>query len=247
MIKKYRNPPIVDAVCEFRFAPDSPWDLAHPGLIYSELQEHYPRRISNPPPQELISISVGGSAVSPPPPPFQELRFWRQDSEDGVIVVATNRLAIAKYPPYRSCESFLGVIQESYQTYLRVAEPKSLERVGLRYINEFAFDFEPVNLNDFFEYYPHLGPDLPQDYAGTQIAMDFLFRDKQDRARLLLGVSPVEGSITVRLDIDYFPTVLSSVPLQETTNWLNYAHSEIGNLFEGCLTDATREMCGGEI
>lgn len=30
MVRKYKNPPIIEALCEFQFGPDSSWDLAMP-------------------------------------------------------------------------------------------------------------------------------------------------------------------------------------------------------------------------
>ncbi|MGC8838175.1 MAG: hypothetical protein ACP5UM_07135 [Anaerolineae bacterium] len=37
MGRKYKDPPLMEAVCEFRLAADSPWDLTIPGLIYEKL------------------------------------------------------------------------------------------------------------------------------------------------------------------------------------------------------------------
>ena len=44
MRRKYRNPPIIEAVCEFRLAPDSKWDLTIPGLVYEKVSKEFPNK-----------------------------------------------------------------------------------------------------------------------------------------------------------------------------------------------------------
>lgn len=35
--RRYSNPPIEEAVCEFRFLPAEEWDLTMPGRLQSEI------------------------------------------------------------------------------------------------------------------------------------------------------------------------------------------------------------------
>ena len=46
MSKQYQNPPVVEALCEFRFAKDCISDPAIPGLLYSKknISDHFPIR-----------------------------------------------------------------------------------------------------------------------------------------------------------------------------------------------------------
>ena len=44
MPKKYRNPPLIEAVIEFRIMPDSPWDLTIHGLIYEKIKKTFPHK-----------------------------------------------------------------------------------------------------------------------------------------------------------------------------------------------------------
>ncbi|QMS90513.1 hypothetical protein HUN01_24125 [Nostoc edaphicum CCNP1411] len=39
--RQYPNPPIEEAVCEFRFAPDPAWNLTIPGLFYEKIKDFY--------------------------------------------------------------------------------------------------------------------------------------------------------------------------------------------------------------
>jgi uncharacterized protein (TIGR04255 family) len=44
MGKRYANPPLVEAVCEFRLAAETLWDLAIPGLLYEKIKNKFPIR-----------------------------------------------------------------------------------------------------------------------------------------------------------------------------------------------------------
>jgi len=44
MGKKYKNPPLVEALCEFYFIPQQLYDLTIPGLFYDEIKEDFPEK-----------------------------------------------------------------------------------------------------------------------------------------------------------------------------------------------------------
>ena len=44
MSRQYIKPPVVEAVCEFRFSPDTKWDLTIPGLVYEKVQGQFPHK-----------------------------------------------------------------------------------------------------------------------------------------------------------------------------------------------------------
>jgi uncharacterized protein (TIGR04255 family) len=44
MGKRYKKPPIVEALFEFQFVPGREWDLTIPGLIYKKVKRRFPNR-----------------------------------------------------------------------------------------------------------------------------------------------------------------------------------------------------------
>lgn len=42
MVRKYKHPPIVEALCEFQFIPSQPWDITIPGLLYDRINSEFP-------------------------------------------------------------------------------------------------------------------------------------------------------------------------------------------------------------
>ena len=44
MSRRYKNSPIIEAICEFQFEENSEWDLTVPGLVYDRVQNEFPIR-----------------------------------------------------------------------------------------------------------------------------------------------------------------------------------------------------------
>lgn len=44
MGRKYRNPPLIEALCEFQFVPTQPWDLTIPGFFYEKVKNDFPAK-----------------------------------------------------------------------------------------------------------------------------------------------------------------------------------------------------------
>lgn len=248
----YPYPPIQEAVCELRFpAGPNTWDLVFPGLIYSELRESFPRRIQQEQPEQVFSVSFGNPQQFlggfHPGDPSQAMKIWKQDSEDGAITIAPNRLSISNYPPYPGWEDFHSSIEKAYAAYRSIAAPGSIERVGLRYINVLNFGTNAISPAAFFNYYPNIGESLPQANQNIRMSVEFAYQDLRDIARLQLATRPgsTDNSIAVQLDIDYFLVISGSIGLEQIGEWLHEAHSAIVDLFEGSITEQTREMFRG--
>ena len=249
---QYAKPPIQEAVCEFRF-PVGPvtWDLAFPGLIYNQLSDSFPRRIQPEQPQQIFSVAVGNPQQMMggfhPGDPSQALRIWKEGPDDGVITIAPYRLSISNYRPYPGWPEFKNYIDQAYAAYRQVAQPASVERVGLRYINLIDFGTSGITLGQFFHYFPNIGGSLPQNNQNVRMSAEFAYQQGRDIARLQLATmpGPNTNSIAVHLDIDYFLVTPGTVGLDQVAEWLEDAHTTIRDLFEGSITEQTQQMFQG--
>lgn len=259
MRNKYKIPPIREAVCEFRFRSDVAYDIAVPGLVYNALREEFPDRLHSPldvgqPRITFGSIRLGSPQEGSPQAGIGEaiqvvqgLRFWRKDSLDGVIILGQDRLSISHYAPYRSWEAFQPDILQAFEAYKSEASPDSIQRIGLRYINEIHFAQEFVDPEEFFNYYPNLGGDLPQDYSGLNMIVQFAYEEDRDRLRLSLTTRPDSDKpgLIAQLDLDYSVLLPGAVPTDAVPGWLDLAHNHIEHVFESCLTDKLRAKFEG--
>ena len=250
MSQQYQNPPIREAVCEFRYQEGTHWDWAAPGQIYAALASEFPRRL--PIEQGNGSPNVQLSQVSPPVLQqlvlrlgFQgEARFWRESDESGHIAVSPYRLGVHHRKPYPSWKGFSEIIGKCAKAYQEVLKPTKVQRIGLRYINDINLGRGTVELEDFFDFYPFVGHTISQNLSRFQCMIQINFEDARDSLTLQIMRTrqPEGGNAQVTLDLDYFLVQPDSIELSETTEWLETAHSNLESVFEGCLKDSAREL-----
>lgn len=254
MTQQYPNPPVREVVCEFRYEEDGNWDGASPGMVYAALRDEFPRRLTedrpaSPPPP---SPSAQASRLLPPGVqqvglrviPEPSLRFWRQDDESGVFSVTPYRLAVSHFRPYPSWEGFREIILKGAEAYQRILNPTRVNRIGLRYINEVSVGQLPVRLEEFFNFYPFVGPTVGRDLSRFHCLVQMPFEDNRDSLILqMVSTDPSEeqGAEFV-LDLDYFLAPPNHLELDETTRWLERAHTNLQSVFEGCLTESARGL-----
>jgi len=92
MGRKYRHPPIIEALCEFRFEPGPPWDLAIPGLVYEKVKEEFPTRRQ----AKAFEVNVAASpeGVEQRVTTTDRIHFLRDD-EKALIQVDRNLLVVS--------------------------------------------------------------------------------------------------------------------------------------------------------
>ena len=239
MGKKYKNPPVIEAVCEFQFGPSSPWDLAIPGLVYEGLQKNFPKR------RQTKRYETGLRTT--PEGVLQEIRtteiiqFLREDGRV-LVQVGENLLSVNHLKPYPTWKDFLPMVRDSFDIYAKVAKPTGIKRMGLRYINRIEFPDAKVELGDYFSFYPFLGPSLPQDHGAFIAGVEFAYEDGRDGLRLQMTNAKADQGevIAIVLDLDYFLRQQGSVSVDATFDWIETAHNRLEAGFEGCINEKLR-------
>ena len=172
------------------------------------------------------------------------LRFWRENDESGYIAVAPYRLAVHHFRPYPSWDRFREIIGKGTQAYQDVLKPTRVRRIGLRYINEITLGQNPVLLEDFFDFYPFVGQNIPQPLSKFHCSVQINFENDRDSLTLQLrNTSMPEGqNPQIILDLDYSLAQPDNFEPAETTKWLETAHSNLESVFEGCIKESVRAL-----
>jgi uncharacterized protein (TIGR04255 family) len=238
MSRKYRNPPIVEALCEFRFEPGAPWDMAIPGLVYERIRDNFPKRRQVK--SVEVSVAAGPEGIGQQVLTADRMQFLRED-EKALIQVGPNLLAVNHLKPYPTWQEFLPLIRQGFDAYLTAASPKGIQRIGLRYINHIELSGERVELADYFEFRPFVGERLPHDYSLFIVGIQIPFENSRDVLRLQL-LSAAPDAIAVMLDLDYFLAQPGGVSQGNFFEWIEVAHGHVEEVFEACITDRLRQM-----
>ncbi len=209
--------------------------------MYREIKGTFPQKKSA---TSLgVAVHLGEGKVSQQVEPATRTQFLREDGT-AMIQVGTNLLAVNHLRPYPGWQAFTPLIEQGYRAYLEVAQPKSIHRIGLRYINRIELPGPRVEMEEHFEFYPFLGSRLPQDYGDFIIGIQTAFNGLRDGLRLQLAGAQHEtpDRVPFVLDIDYFLAEPEAVNLDQAVEWVNDAHGRVEEIFEGCISDKLREL-----
>jgi uncharacterized protein (TIGR04255 family) len=241
--RRYSDPPLLEAVAEFRFEPGSPWDQTVPGLVYERVRETFPEK------QQVVVVDASltpgeGVVVEQRVAHIERLQLRRAD-QAALLQVSPHYLSVSRLPPYEAWEEYLPLIDQGLRAYREVAEPAGIQRIGLRYINRLRIPGNKIELAEYFDFFPHIGDDLPTTHGSFICGVHFPFEDGRDLARVQLADQPSDnGESIFLLDIDYFLNEAGRVDFEEALGWLERAHEHLEEVFEGCLRPALRDTFG---
>ncbi len=242
MPKKYIEPPIVEAVCEFRFDPTSDWDSAIPGLIYEKVKDPFKNRRQV---KDLLSfeLTVGNDNIQQQLLPSDRIQFVRED-ERALIQVAPHLMSVSNLKPYSSWEEFLPVIRQGFAAYLQEARPKGLISLGLRYINRIEVPETDIKLDKYFRFYPFMENDLAGTLGAFIVGIQTFHEEGRDvlKIQLASGAVEQEGISAFVLDLDYRLLEAGKIELSGAFDWIDVAHGRVESAFESCLTQKLRDL-----
>jgi len=244
MTKKYNNPPIIEALCEFQFDSDIPWDLTVIGLTYDKLKEFLPRKQQLQVNFGIITTSVTSEETGTTP--LIPLTRFLDSDEKKLVQIGQNLLTVNHLKPYDSWEEFSPLIEKGFKAYCETANPKGLHHIGLRYINRIEIPKSRANLENLFRLRPLTPPDLPQDIEAFLIGVNLSYEDVKDTLRIQLGtVNPESPDMLVLiLEISYIFAKPGEIVLEDVLKRVDVAHKHVENAFESCLTDELKQTFG---
>jgi len=244
MPKKYEVPPVIEAVCEFKLAPETPWDLTIPGLIYEKIGDEFKHKEEHS--NQEVTFSNTSKGLEQQIQTSQRIRFLTDDKKT-FVQLGTRILSINQLQPYASWEEFKPKIKTAFDALAEIVEINNIERVGLRYVNRIDIPIpksSKIDMDEYFDFNPHVGKNLPQDYRKFIIGAQFPFKGGEDICKVLLTdtVPNKPTSASFILDLDYFLTKPQMVSKDTALEWVESAHNNSEGVFEGCITDRLRRL-----
>ena len=244
--RRYRNPPIEEAICEFHLAPGPEWDLTVPGRLHERIKDEY---AGKPQQQKVVETELRAAPAAGFPSVtvkegMAKLFFPDSKGRRGVAV-GPDVLSVHVLRPYApGWEEFRPRIERAWGAYQAVAEPVGVRRIGIRYINRIVLSKETIQLPEYFTTPPAAPPSFPETMSSFFHRTEFTYDDGQTRliTTFASGKAP-RGSSAFLLDVDLVwlsgdqPNAGSEViTLVET---LRDREREV---FESLITDKTREV-----
>lgn len=243
MRKKYKNPPLIETLCEFYFAPDDFQDfenIVH--LLKEKIQTDFPKQSRLQFQASQINIDNSGTPILTEH--LLPLVRFQSSTEQVLIQVGQNLLTVNHLKPYTSWEEFLPSVEMGFNAYREVVKPKAIHRIALRYINRIEFARSRIGLEDYFEFRPFIGQKLLQDISAFNLGIQIPHEKARDALNIQMA-SIDSGSpniVAIMLDLTYSLVKLEDITFDTINEWLTRAHNHIEDAFEACITDQLREL-----
>lgn len=238
----YRNPPIVEAVCEFRFSSDTPWEQDLPDRFHDAVKDNFPIRESKK--GQSLEIKANSAGIEGPRVETVEISAFLAENRRTLIHIGPRALSVHCLRPYPSWDVFGPMICRAYETIASLTEGiRGFDRIGLLYIDKIEIPGEKIKIEDYFAFYPHLGKGLPQDVENFMIGCDFAYKDRDIcRLKLTRAMPEKQNTQAYLLTTDYFLARKDTVRPDNACAWVEEAHTAVKALFKGCITEKLEEI-----
>lgn len=245
MQKTYKNPPLVEAVCEFRFGITGPLTQEQTDSFYAKIKGLFP--LSKKGKIHSLEFKIEPNKTLEKDDKSYKEGFYEFDQylsldEKYSVQLDGGRVSIHRIKPYVSWTDFFPIIKTVYSSYIENFRPKQLLRIGVRYVNEIGIPTEGFSFNDYFKIKASL-PSLDENNQKS-LFIGSVFEQESGRDAIKVQfaekqlLKPGSNRIFV-LDFDYF-LVNPVVELKDIENWLKKAHNNLEVVFEGIVTDKTK-------
>lgn len=233
--------PIEEVICEVNFVPSEEWDITNFGKFYSRIEKEYKDKEQ----QSIIRPSEDFEEEDTDEPCEPEI-LMKFNKNDGtrIIQLAEDTLFfnILEYPRW---ERLKPEIMGCINNYCEICNPKSIESLGLRYINKFELPENEYNISKIFGKSKY----LPEIFFEGRFPF-FMHQEfpERDCSAVRLNVGNVRPKKEDHLALVFDLEVTSIEPMEISgaiiEGNLNEYHDCINRIFKKCISAEKRRELG---
>jgi uncharacterized protein (TIGR04255 family) len=244
--RQYSRAPIAEAIVEFHVTTQP--ELSMDSLLHLDLSERFE------PPRTIYHLDgdfeyVDGAMKRTETREDQLTFVSEQRDAQRAVQYGPSIFAFTWRNNYAGWSKFIGEAEDVWLKYRAVAEPVSLEVVGVRFVNQVPLPHRGVEIKDYLRTSVDVPAQLPQGVRNLFVQMDLPMPDLEAEATITSSLMPPDehypgGGLILDIDVrsrfgmsptdDTFDDSLRS-----TLARLRYAKNYV---FEACITDATRGL-----
>ena len=221
-----KNPPLIEAVCEFRFDPASEWDWTVPGRLFDKIGKEFSERSE----VRRLGVTVEQGGEKTPRPALIEagpdrIQLKRPDGS-AMVQVGPKLLVINHLRPYTNWETFRDLILGIHRTYCDIAGSNTLGRLGLRYINQIPQAEQAIE--DIITLRPALSRSLDRSVSTFYQRYEFTHEDPKGILIHQTGRRLVDEKPVIMLDLDFGSEDVGEIGSADAVvDWLDRAHDRV--------------------
>lgn len=237
----YDRAPIKEAIIDIQI--DQPGTLLLPALDVADIRERgYPerRKLFR---GQMIGQMEAGRLTTTTEADQVGFQYIGQEAKH-VAQLRLDGFTFSRLAPYQTWEQLREEAKQIWSLYRQLIPEARVRRVALRYINQLDLPSPVRDFRDYIRTYPEVSSDLPQELAGFFSQIQVPLPDIE--ATLIVTQSMVPPPdvklVSIVLDLTVFkdnPKFLSDDEIWRTLEELRIRKNTV---FEGCITNRTREL-----
>lgn len=239
--RRYRKPPVVEALCEMYFE-GSEWDDTAIGQFYERVRAEFPKKRQQEIHEAQVRFSAAGDAAAgvrrlPP-----RMQFVTQ-TEDRMIQLGRDLLVVNQLRPYASFQEWENTLLEALKIYQELVKPRAIARLGVRYIDRVVIPERTVRMEDYFTLYPEIPATLGAAHGAFMLRVE-LPPKQAHRLLVTFGTAPPEQPDSTAFLLDFYDVVErgGEVGLDAIRSDVRAAHENVIEAFEASITDRLRTL-----
>ena len=242
--RKYKTPPIEEALVEFRFQSDAEWDLTVPGrlALHDKIKAIYnggSRTMNlvettiNKEDGQVASVAFGES--------LSRVQLLSNEASR-LLTVGKDVLSVNTLRPYDKWELFRVRVSDALAAYFDTAKPIGVARVGVRYVNRLSIPAASVNPTAYIRFSLPSPEGIPNKTSAFISRTEYLY---DDNVKLVLHIASLDAppkECAFLLDLDVIQAFPEPVDIGTTLRVVNDLHDRENKAFEALITDKSREQ-----
>jgi uncharacterized protein (TIGR04255 family) len=229
--RQYKNPPIEEALVEFRFDGVTE-DPALIFRLFEKLSAEYPQ----PQTQHVMSANVQMGVVG-----LQQSQRAQLISADAkrIFSLGPELFSVNVLRPYSGWGEFNARVERALNAYWQTAKPVGVNRVVVRYINKVALP-DTVAAEVFFQGLPILPKGVPEKRTAILVRTEHAY---DDGVKIVLTLAPIQPEQAFLFDIEVIWDGTGATSLDSAGAMAMAAtlHEREGVIFEAMITQKARE------
>lgn len=244
MPRHYKHAPIVEAIIDLRIV--RPEGLSPDAVVsFAEsLKDQFPTV------KDITMVTMGFHGKGPGEGEFSSQQGkigLRLENERGDRVLQLQPVAFtySHLPPYSDWVTFRNETKPLWLSYVAMTQVRSVTRLAVRVINKLRLPVSIANLPRYSKLLACLPEGIPGTPEGFFTQMQISGSPWASDCQVLVNAGAMpqsDGKVELLLDFDIFVNATHGSDSPEIWEILNKLNAAKDDLFEGCITDDTREL-----
>jgi len=242
----FPHAPITEALIDISIELHSETNLELLNTIHDEIKDKYPKKEQRVIWKGEVKYKEGEIPEISSPSSGGPIGYLFKSPDGKQIAQARlNGFTVNRLKPYEKWEVLLKETKDLWDIYSRIANPKGLIKLALRYINRIEI---PLPLSDIKEYIltvPEIAPELPQ--VLENFFMRLVLPKPKIQAMAIITQTmetiPAPGNVLPFIfDIEVYKDKGSAIEFGNMWDEIEELHEFKNEIFFGSITPKTREL-----